>query len=327
MILHGEAGRTQLSFIIPAFNEEAHIGETIESIRTTVRMWRGDPDSARFEIIVVDNGSTDRTCVISRESGLTTLVKPGITVGALRNSGTMVAKGDVLVFLDADISLTPEWIQALPGLLARFQQKGAFVSGSRVHAHGRRTMIERTWFASHETEGGERYVNSGHMILPRSLFATIGGFDETLVSGEDSEFCERARGLGFEILPLKEMKVIHRGTPKTIQEFFRRERWHGYGDFQSVRLMLRSKPAILALLNGIAFLAVFPGVFLFSYWAIIGYLCFLIALSAGAAFHRNRGLLNRRLPGLVLLYGVYIVARGLSLFDRLRDAKGGTRWR
>ncbi len=326
MILHGESGRTQFSFIIPAFNEEAHIGETIESIRTTVRMWRGDPDSARFEIIVVDNGSTDRTCTISRESGLTTLVKPGISVGALRNSGAMFAKGEVLVFLDADISLTPEWIQALPGLLARFQQKGPFVSGSRVHAHGRRTMIDRAWFASNETAGDERYVNSGHMILPGSLFATIGGFDETLVSGEDSEFCERARGLGFEILPLKEMKVIHRGTPKTIQEFFRRERWHGYGDFQSVRLMLRSKPAILALLNCIAFLAVFPGVFLFSYWAIIAYLCFLILLSAGAAIYRNRGLINSRLPGLVLLYGVYIVARGLSLFDRFRDVNG-TRWR
>lgn len=326
MILHGEAGGIQLSFIIPAFNEETHIGETIESIRTTVRMWRGDPDSARFEIIVVDNGSTDRTCTISRESGLTTLVKPGITVGALRNSGAMVAKGQVLVFLDADISLTSEWIHALPGLLARFQQEGPFISGSRVHVHGRRTMIDRSWFTSYETEGGGRYVNSGHMIVPKSLFSTMGGFDEALVSGEDSEFCERARGLGFEILPVKEMKVIHRGTPKTIQEFFRRERWHGYGDFQSVRLMLRSKPAILALLNGIAFLAVFPGVFLFSYRAFIGYLCFLILLSAGAAFYRNGGLLNRRLPDLVLLYGVYIVARSLSLFDRLRDAKG-TRWR
>lgn len=320
------AGRTQLSFIIPAYNEDAHIGETIESIRTTVRMWRGDPDSAGFEIILVDNGSTDRTCTISRELGLITLVKPGITVGALRNSGAMVAKGQVLVFLDADISLTPEWIQALPGLLARFQQKGPFVSGSRVHPHDRRTMIDRVWFTSHETEGDERYVNSGHLIVPKSIFAAIGGFDETLVSGEDSEFCERARGLGFEILPIKEMMVIHRGTPKTIQGFFRRERWHGYGDFQSVGLMLRSKPAILALLNGIAFLAVFPGVFLFSYWAFIAYLFFLIALSAGAAFYRNRGLLNRRLPGLVLLYGVYIVARSLSFFDRLRDVKG-TRWR
>jgi GT2 family glycosyltransferase len=238
----------------------------------------------------------------------------------------MVANGEVLVFLDADISLTPEWIHALPGLLARFQKKGPFVSGSRVHAHGRRTMIDRAWFPSHETEGGERYVNSGHMIVPKSLFATIGGFDETLVSGEDSEFCERARGLGFEILPMKELVVLHRGTPKTIQEFFRRERWHGYGDFQSVRLMLRSKPAILALLNGIAFLAVFPGVILFSYWAVIVYLCFLLVLSAGAAFYRNRGLLNGRLPGLVLLYGVYIVARGMSLFDRLRDVNG-TRWR
>jgi hypothetical protein len=187
-------------------------------------MWRGDPDSVGFDIIVVDNGSTDRTCTISRELGITTLVKPGITVGALRNSGAMVAKGQVLVFLDADISLTPEWIQALPGLLAKFQQKGPFVSGSKVHAHGRRTMIDRAWFTPDETEGGERYVNSGHLIVPKSLFATIGGFDETLVSGEDSEFCERARGLGFEILPVKEMIVIHRGTPKTIREFFRRER-------------------------------------------------------------------------------------------------------
>jgi len=325
MMLDSEAGRIQLSFIIPAFNEEAHIRETVESIRTTVLLWRGNSDSIGFEIIVIDNGSTDRTCSISREMGLTTLVKPGITVGALRNNGAMVAKGQVLVFLDADISLTPEWIQALPGLFTRFQQQGPFVSGSRVQAHERRTMIERAWFTD-ETDVGDRYVNSGHLIVPKSLFTEIGGFDENLVSGEDSEFCERARDRGFGILPMKEMKVIHRGTPKTIQDFFRRERWHGYGDFQSVSLMLRSKPAILALVNGIALIGVFPGVFLFSYRALGMYLFLLLVLSAGAALYRNGGTLNWRLPCLVLLYCVYISARSLSLLDRLCDV-GGQRWR
>lgn len=320
-----EAGRIRLSFIIPAYNEEAQIRETVESIRTTALLWRDNPDSIGFEIIVVDNGSTDRTCSISRELGLTTLVRPGITVGALRNIGSMVAEGQVLVFLDADISLTPEWAQALPGLLARYRQRGPFVSGSRVHAPDRKTMIERAWFTD-ETHGGDRYVNSGHLIVPRSIFADIGGFDESLVSGEDSEFCERARGRGFEIIPMKEMKVIHRGSPKTVRDFFRRERWHGYGDFQSVHLMLRSMPAILALVNSIALIGVVPGVFLFSYRALGVYLCLLLILSAGAALYRNGGALNSRLPCLVLLYGVYISARSMSLLDRLRDA-GGARWR
>ena len=127
MMLDSEAGRIQLSFIIPAFNEEDHIRETVESIRTTVLLWRGNSDSIGFEIIVIDNGSTDRTCSISREMGLTTLVKPGITVGALRNNGAMVAKGHVFVFLAAEISLSPERIHGRPGLLTRFRRQGAFV--------------------------------------------------------------------------------------------------------------------------------------------------------------------------------------------------------
>ena len=85
----------KVSIIIPAFNEERWLPATLRGLR-------GLEAAASREIIVVDNGSTDRTRDLAREAGATVLVVPGVSVGALRNAGVRLATGDVLAFLDAD---------------------------------------------------------------------------------------------------------------------------------------------------------------------------------------------------------------------------------
>src|ERR1039458_10266218 len=97
-----------VSIIIPAFNEEQSIRQCLDSL---VRM--GSPRES-FEVIVVDNGSTDRTPEVVRSySGaldLTVLAKADAHVSALRNVGALHARGSTFAFLDADCTVPPGWL-------------------------------------------------------------------------------------------------------------------------------------------------------------------------------------------------------------------------
>ena len=97
-----------LSFIVPAYNEEEAIRKLFRSVVGTVS------ESFQYEVIVVDNGSDDRTTSVAKEYGARVLERASGTVAALRNLGASQASTDVLVFLDADVILTELWARNLP---------------------------------------------------------------------------------------------------------------------------------------------------------------------------------------------------------------------
>src|ERR1022692_933162 len=116
-----------ISVIVPALNEESVIGRCLASLK------QQKPPSAHFEVIVVDNGSTDRTREIARSFGgslsVTVLDRSGVRISALRNLGAAIAKGDFLAlgaamakgeflaFLDADCVAPQHWLRQTVDLL------------------------------------------------------------------------------------------------------------------------------------------------------------------------------------------------------------------
>ena len=97
--------KTEVSIIIPAYNEAQTIGDIVSRIRALY------PD---FEIIVVNDGSTDETAVIAEEAGATVYSHPyNIGNGAAIKSGIRAASGDILVFMDADFQHNPEDIETM----------------------------------------------------------------------------------------------------------------------------------------------------------------------------------------------------------------------
>ena len=97
--------KTEVSIIIPAYNEAQTIGDIVSRIRALY------PD---FEIIVVNDGSTDGTAVIAEEAGATVYSHPyNIGNGAAIKSGIRAASGDILVFMDADFQHNPEDIETM----------------------------------------------------------------------------------------------------------------------------------------------------------------------------------------------------------------------
>ena len=88
----------KLTIIIPAFNEEAYLPSTLDSIQTAAAH-----SDAEVDIIVVDNNSVDDTAAVARSKGVTVVHEPVQGIARARNAGAGHAEGDVLVFVDADV--------------------------------------------------------------------------------------------------------------------------------------------------------------------------------------------------------------------------------
>jgi glycosyltransferase involved in cell wall biosynthesis len=229
-----------ISFVIPALNEERNIGQTLRAIQRVMG------DSYCHESIVVDHGSTDRTATIALEFGASVYRQNGGTIASLRNLGARQAKGDVLVFLDADVELTEAWRTRFPETLKILSEKPALVTGSHCNAPADGTWLERYWFRYFANERNASHIGTGHMVVVRSTFLAIDGFDEHLETGEDYEFCRRVVQSGGAVANDPALEVVHREFPKNLRRFVQREAWHGLGDLRSWKEFRQSKVAVAA---------------------------------------------------------------------------------
>jgi len=231
----------KISFIIPTLNEERNLSNVINSINKTM-------GKQAHEIIVCDNGSVDQTKSIGRSLGAKVYEDPAATIGGLRNIGARMSTGNVFVFLDADVSLDPGWWREFQTILVKWTNDRNFITGSPCLISSNPGFYERNWFSKfkHSTSN---YINSGHLIINRSAFESVNGFDESLKTAEDYDLCQRATKKGASVFNSSTLKAYHNGYPKTLIDFVSRETWHGKQDVSSLSSFIHSKTALLAFLN------------------------------------------------------------------------------
>jgi glycosyltransferase involved in cell wall biosynthesis len=146
--------KTEVSIIIPAFNEAQTIGEVIERIKAL---------HPNFEIIVINDGSTDDTSTVAKEAGAIVYSHPyNIGNGAAIKSGIRIASGDILVFMDGDGQHDPQDIERLLGFLPEHDM----VVGDRPKGHQaswRRALGNKifNWVASYVANFPIRDLTSG----------------------------------------------------------------------------------------------------------------------------------------------------------------------
>jgi len=287
-------------------------------------------------VILVDNGSSDRTMDLAQaaSSGLQfrILERKKVTISALRNLGAREARGEYLAFLDADCLAPRPWLTEAARLLER---EAAGVVGAPYSIPADSSWVGRIWSGHQETKLGKvAYVPGGDFLIRREQFLEIGGFGESIQTNEDYELCQRALRAGISVEGHGEISVCHLGTPQTLLDFYRKQRWHGrhvfrvflqglprLHNFKSVAYACSVLLCIVGVIAGIS-LAAFGmsrAVLLISAASLIG----LPALFGAGSVWRRKAWPD--LPGLTVLFLVFGLARVACLIglgtDRIRSQK------
>lgn len=149
-------GSYRLTVVVPAFNEEARIAETVTTLRETLVPAIGT-DS--LQILVVDDGSSDDTATRAKAAGADVLLQPqNLGKGAAVRAGVIAADGRAVVFTDADLAYPPS---AVLEVMKEVESGWDVVVGSRRH-EGTTTLVRARWFR----ELGGRFVNwLTHLVL------------------------------------------------------------------------------------------------------------------------------------------------------------------
>ncbi len=296
----------RLSFVVPAKNEGRRIRRTVETILRVL------PAGYGREVIVVDNGSTDDTPVVASAAGATVHERPGVTIGSARNYGAMRSSGDLLIFLDADVLVTDAWARRLPAVVDQLQACPRSLAGSVCAVPEDASWIERWWYAP-QVRGGHTHIGSAHLITSRSFFEELGGFDESLQTGEDYELSRRALRMGGQLIEDTALVAIHEGNPRTLRSFVRREIWHGAGDRNGLTAIFRSKVAVAAMVFVLLHMAGLGAIVLRCFGAAGAAVVAILLLCAAASYRAYRA----SGAGIVLvntyLYYWYFMGRALAL--------------
>jgi glycosyltransferase involved in cell wall biosynthesis len=216
-----------VSFIVPVKNEAKLIGQCLDAINNL------DYDKSRYECIIVDNGSIDDTVKIAEQRGAKVLNLPNVTISALRNRGARDARGNYLAFIDADCVIDPNWLkQALP----HFENPKIGCAGCHPSIPKDSTWVQRTWRLQTSRPAAIEEVDwlpSMNMLVKREAFIECGGFNESMITCEDVDFCYRLTR-HWKVISDNNIAAIHFGEATTIQEFFRKERWRGQSSLQGL---------------------------------------------------------------------------------------------
>jgi glycosyltransferase involved in cell wall biosynthesis len=188
-----------VSVVVPAFDEEAFIAQALESVLAQTYQ--------PVELIVVDDGSGDRTAEIAESCGARVLRLAHRGVAAARNAGLGAARGDYWTILDADDLLPPDGLadqvahlEGHPELGLVFGLTKAFVTPGEARPSHFNPVWARGPYAWH----------TGAMMARQEVLDVVGPFDETRRLGEDMDWLTRARDAGVCAGSTEHLALRHR---------------------------------------------------------------------------------------------------------------------
>jgi glycosyltransferase involved in cell wall biosynthesis len=179
-----------VSVVVPAFNEERGLAGALASIREAMGAFESVGWAS--ELIVCDNNSTDRTAAIARESGARVVFEPVNQISRARNTGAAEARGDWLVFVDADSQPTRGLFADVVGTIERRQ---CVAGGSTVCLDTSNRVVTFLAGCWNLTSRLTRWAAGSFIFCEAEAFRRLGGFSLDLYAGEEVELFRRLKRL------------------------------------------------------------------------------------------------------------------------------------
>ena len=307
-----------MTVVVPVRNGEEMIEDCIESLLAL------DYPSDDREILVVDNGSTDRTAEIIRSHPVRYVHEPRTGVSNARNRGIAEGNGEVFAFIDGDCIADPSWLTELTRPFA--DPEVGCVAGELQHLPGdtlaerQSTRILGAW-QRYAVNSNPPYAITANAAYRASVFEEIGPFDPRMPRAQDVELGLRFSERSTLNLDYSERAIVHHRHRSTQRAFFRQQLgWaYGAGLVASKYHALDGRPSPPPRLKDV-------GYALRGIWLILG-----LRLRPRPAIEYRREFLEDAWFGLMRQVGWYLGARagmlrGALLFRgeaRARKARGG----
>jgi glycosyltransferase involved in cell wall biosynthesis len=258
---------TQISAIICTHNRDTYLGAAIDSLLA-------QDFAAEFEVVVVDNGSSDRTSeVVAQRAShprLKYVFEPIIGLSVARNTGAKVASGKILAYLDDDAVASKCWLQVFAH--AYKNNSKLAIAGGKVTLLWPESVEQPKWLSSglasnlgaYDLGDSTVYINQPGLTprglnysIRRSFLEEIGGFDihlgrvgKNLLSNEELQMTEFALQKGWQVAYIPEALVAHNVAPERLKRswFLKRGWWQGISE--CYREQLAGKAGISQLQRG-----------------------------------------------------------------------------
>jgi len=215
------------SIIIPAYNASNTIGKCLYSLLNQ------SIPKERYEIIVVDDGSTDGTAEIIKNLPIRYLWQHNQGPATARNRGANEAKGEIILFTDADCVPEYNWIEEMvkpfndPEVMAvkgayKTQQKALTARFAQIEFEERFEMLKKA-----ETID---MVDTYSAAYRKSVFLSFGGFDPSfpVANNEDTELSYKMSKAGYKMVFKPDAIVYHLNHPDSLKKYTRLKFWRGY---------------------------------------------------------------------------------------------------
>lgn len=204
----------KVSVIIPAYNEESDIADCLKSLK--------EQSYKNFEIIVVDDGSTDNTLeIIKKFKNITVLKQNHKGPGLARNLGARNAEGEILVFIDADMTFDKDYLKNLIAPILKDKEIIGTTHDYEI-AMNTRNWISDLWGKIRVSKENAKDVKIFRAIR-KGKFLEMGGFDPKYGYADDQTFWFK-----YKIKPeVAKDTICYHKNPETLKGTYKQARWIG----------------------------------------------------------------------------------------------------
>jgi cellulose synthase/poly-beta-1,6-N-acetylglucosamine synthase-like glycosyltransferase len=193
----------KVSIIIPAFNEERLLGQSLAQVNLARKSIENRGWTS--ELIVCDNNSRDRTAEIAQANGATVVFEPVNQIGRARNCGAAAATGDWLLFIDADSQPTPE---LFADVMEQIGVGECLAGGSTLRLAGNHWIANFVTGAWNWASRWRGLLAGSFIFCETAAFRKIGGFSPEFFTGEELDLARRLTALAKETG--RKIVILHR---------------------------------------------------------------------------------------------------------------------